>query len=57
LGNLKGKDHLEDLDIDGENFRLELREIWWEGVKRIHIAQDKDQYWAVVITTLILWVP
>jgi len=34
--NLKGRDHSEDLGIDG-------RIIGWEGVDWIHLAQDGDQ--------------
>jgi len=38
----------EDLGIDGrvilEWIRIDLREIWWEGVDWIHLAQDRDQW-------------
>jgi hypothetical protein len=34
-----------------------LREIEWEGVDCIHLAQDKNQWWAVVNTVMNLWVP
>jgi hypothetical protein len=37
LENLNGRDHLEDLDVDGK-----IGE-WNEGVDYIHLAQDKDQ--------------
>jgi hypothetical protein len=30
---LKGKDHSEDLGIDGDNIKMELREIGWKGVE------------------------
>jgi hypothetical protein len=26
-----------------DNIRMDLREIWWEGVNWIHLAQDRDQ--------------
>jgi hypothetical protein len=31
-----------------ENIRMDLREIGCEGVDRIHLAQDRDQWRAVV---------
>jgi hypothetical protein len=37
LENLKGKDHSEDLEVDG-NIRMGLSEIGWEGVDWIHLA-------------------
>jgi hypothetical protein len=27
---------------------MDLREIWWEGVDCIHLAQDRDQWQALV---------
>jgi hypothetical protein len=32
-----------------EDIRMDLREIGWEGVEWIHLAQDRDQWRAVVI--------
>jgi hypothetical protein len=46
--NLKGGDHAEDLGVDGDNIRIDLREIGWGGVDCIHLAQDPDQWWALV---------
>jgi hypothetical protein len=47
--NLKGRDHTEDLGIDEKIiFRMVLTEIGWEGVDRIHVAQDGEQWRAVV---------
>jgi hypothetical protein len=31
-----------------DNIRMDLREIRWEGVGRIHLAQDRDQWQAMV---------
>jgi hypothetical protein len=42
LENLKGRDHLED------NIKLDLREIRWEGVEWMHLAQVRDQWWILV---------
>jgi hypothetical protein len=36
---------------------MDLREIGWDGVDWIDIAQDRDQWRAVVNTILNLWVP
>jgi hypothetical protein len=33
-----------------DKIRMDLREIGWEGVNWIHLAQDKDQRWAAVNT-------
>jgi hypothetical protein len=35
------------------NIRLDLREIGWGGVDWIHLAQDRDKWWAVVNTVSI----
>jgi hypothetical protein len=37
-----------------ENIRIDLREIDWEGVEWIHLAQDKDQWRALVNTDMKL---
>jgi hypothetical protein len=31
-----------------DNIRLYLRELGWEGVGWIHLAQDTDQWWTLV---------
>jgi hypothetical protein len=43
--NLKGRYHLENLGIYRRinNTEMNLREIGWEGVDWIHLAQDRDQ--------------
>jgi hypothetical protein len=40
--NLKERDHSEDLDM--YNIRLDHREIMWESVDWIRLAQDRDQW-------------
>jgi hypothetical protein len=40
------------------NIRMDLiRVIGWEGVDWIHLAQDRDQWWAVLNTTINFKVP
>jgi hypothetical protein len=36
---------------------MDLKEEGWEGVDGIHIAQDKDKWWAVVNAVMNLGVP
>jgi len=38
------------------NIRMDLREIGWEVVEWYHLAQDRDQWRAVVNTVMNLWV-
>jgi hypothetical protein len=46
------------LEVLGEeSIRMDLREIEWEGVDWIHLAQDRDQLWALVNTVMNLHVP
>jgi hypothetical protein len=40
-----------------DNIRMVLREIGWEGVDWIHLAQDTDQWRAVMKTIMNLRVP
>jgi hypothetical protein len=39
------------------NIRMDLREIGWDGVNWIDLAQDRDQWRALVNTVLNLRVP
>jgi hypothetical protein len=57
LENLKGKDNLEDLGVDGKIIRMDIREVEWKNVDWIHLAQDKGQWRAVVNTVMNLRVP
>jgi hypothetical protein len=34
---------------------MDLREIRWEGVDWIHLAQDRDQWQGLVNTVMNLW--
>jgi hypothetical protein len=40
-----------------DNIRIDLREIGWEGMDCIDLAQDRDQWRAVVNTVMNLRVP
>jgi hypothetical protein len=35
-----------------DNIKMNLREIWWEGVDWIHLAQDRDQRLVLVETVI-----
>jgi hypothetical protein len=39
------------------NIRMDLREIWWEGVDWIHLIHDRDQWQALVNMVINLCVP
>jgi hypothetical protein len=39
-----------------DNIKINLREIEWDGVDWIHLAQDRDQWRALVNTVMNLWV-
>jgi hypothetical protein len=40
-----------------DNIRMDLRAIGWEGVDWIHMAQDRDQWQAVVNTVMNVLIP
>jgi hypothetical protein len=39
------------------SFKMDLKEIGWDGVDWIDMAQDRDQWRVLVNTVLNLWVP
>jgi hypothetical protein len=39
------------------NIKMDLREIGWEGMDWIYVAQDRDQWTALVNTVMNLQVP
>jgi hypothetical protein len=55
LGKLGGKRPLGRPKRD--NIRVDLREIGWESLNWIHLAQDRGQWWAVVNTEMNLLIP
>jgi hypothetical protein len=40
-----------------DNIKMDVREIGWDGVDWIDMAQGRDQWRALVNTVLNLWVP
>jgi hypothetical protein len=40
-----------------DNIKMDLREIGWDGVDWVDVAQDRDQWRALVNTVMNLWVP
>jgi hypothetical protein len=40
-----------------DNIRIVFREVGWEGVDWMHLAQDRGWWVAVVNTVMNLWVP
>jgi hypothetical protein len=40
-----------------DNIRTDLKEIGCEGVDWLHVAQDRDQWQAVVNRVMKLWIP
>jgi hypothetical protein len=39
------------------NIKMDLREIGWDGVDWIYVAQGRDQWWALVNMVMNLRVP
>jgi len=40
---MKQRDRLEDLDVDVDNIKMDLKEVKWDGVHWICVAQDSDK--------------
>jgi hypothetical protein len=40
-----------------DNIKMDLREIRWDGMDWIDLAQDRDQWRALVNTVMNIWVP
>lgn len=34
---------MQDLDVDGDTIETDLKEIGWESVNCIHLAQERDK--------------
>jgi hypothetical protein len=55
--NLKGRDLLEDVGVYCRMLKKDLKELGYYNVGRIHLAQDRAQWLAVVNTEMIIRVP
>jgi hypothetical protein len=40
-----------------DNIKIDFRETGWDGVDWVDLAQDRDQWWALVNTVMNLRVP
>jgi hypothetical protein len=40
-----------------DNIKINITEIWWEGVDWTHLAQDRNRWRALVSTVMNLRVP
>jgi hypothetical protein len=46
-----------NLRVIGWDIKMDLREIGWDGMDWINVAQDRDQWRALVNMVMNLWVP
>ena len=51
VGNLRGKDHWGDPDVDGDNIKMDLWEVGGGG-DWMELAQDRDR-WRVLVSTIM----
>jgi hypothetical protein len=53
---VKERNHVEDKGVDGmdDDINMDLKEMGWQCVDRIHLVQDTDTWWAVVNTVMNL---
>jgi hypothetical protein len=40
---MKQRDRLEDLGVDVDNIKMDLKEIGWDGVHWVFLSQDSDK--------------
>jgi hypothetical protein len=57
VGKPEGKRPLRPRRRWVDNIKMDLREIGWDGVDWIDVAQDRDHWKALVNMVLNLWVP
>jgi len=53
----EGKRPLGNRSRCEDNIRMHLKEMGWEGVEWMHLARDKDQWWALVNMVMCVRVP
>jgi hypothetical protein len=58
-GNLRGRDQLEDVGVDGRMILKWIFKKWDEGghMDWFDMAQDRDRWWAIVNVVMNLQVP
>jgi len=57
-GNLRERDHLQDVGVDGKNnIKMGLQEVGCGGMDWIVLAQDRDRWRGLVNAVLNLRVP
>jgi hypothetical protein len=56
IGNPEGRKLLRRPRCKWEDILMDLRKVGREGVDWMHLAQDRDQWWAVVNTVMNLQV-
>jgi hypothetical protein len=56
-GNLRERNHLEDLDVWEESFEMNFQEVVWISAEWIDLTQDRDSWQALVNAVMNLRVP
>jgi hypothetical protein len=50
-------DHKENLHVIDDSSKKDLGEIGWDGMDWIYLAQDRDNWRALVNIVITLWIP
>jgi len=53
----KQEDRLEDLGVEGDKMRADLKEIGWDGLYRIYLAEYRNKWWILINAIKNVWVP
>ena len=54
-GNPKESTRLENLDVNANIIKINLKELQWDWMDQIHLAQDRDKWWALEATVTSIW--
>jgi hypothetical protein len=57
VGNPEGKRPLRPIRRWVDSIKMDLRELVWDGMNLIDLAQDRDQWRALGNAIMNLWVP
>jgi hypothetical protein len=57
VGKTEGNSHLEDRGVDGRIILKWIFNKWDGGMDWIHLAQNRDRWWALVNAVINLRVP